>query len=263
VDRFAYPRKALGLSVLGSETRGGATIEDVSFAGADGGAVSAYIVSPKLVGAVPAVLYMHMLGRSVGRSQFLDEAVELAGAGIVSLHVQGTFPWDEPPRDLEHDRELIARQVVDLRRGLDLLDDRLGDERTTATAFVGHDYGAMYGALLANVDARVDAAVLIAGHPHFSAWFTKYWELGDAAGPAYLAGLAELDPVRYLASGRAMPLLLQFANDDEFVSESERGEVVLAALEPKETRMYAGDHHLTEEATVDRTRWLLSRLTDL
>jgi hypothetical protein len=26
-------------------------------------------------------------------------------------------------------------------------------------------------------------------------------------------------------------------------------------------RTYEGDHHLTDEATVDRTRWLLSRLT--
>jgi fermentation-respiration switch protein FrsA (DUF1100 family) len=261
MERFAYSSGPLRLTLRGSETRDSATIQDVSFAG-DGGAISAYLVTPESVGDAPAVLYMHMLGGAFDRSQFLGEAVELAGAGIVSLHVQGKFPWDEDPRDLEHDRELIARQVIDLRRGLDLLDDRRGEGGTT-TAFVGHDYGAMYGALLANVDPRIDAAVLIAGHPHFSAWFTKYWELGDAGGPDYVAGLADLDPVRYLASGRSMPLLMQFGSDDEFVSEAERDEFVLAALHPKETRIYQGDHRLTDEATVDRTRWLLRRLANL
>ena len=53
------------------------------------------------------------------------------------------------------------------------------------------------------------------------------------------------------------------ARDDEFVSEAERDEFVLAALHPKETRIYEGDHRLSDEATVDRTRWLLRRLTNL
>lgn len=263
MDQFAYSSGPLDLSVLGTESRGGATIEDVGY-GAGGADVSAYLVLPEGTTEAPPVLYMHMLGGSVDRSQFLDEAVELATAGVASLHLQGQFPWDEDPRELEHDRKLIVQEVVNLRRGLDVLDHRLG-QRTGVTAFVGHDYGAMYGALLAAVDDRISAAVLIAGHPHFAAWFTKYWELGDAAGPAYLAGLAELDPVRYLASGRAIPLLLQFGSDDEFVSDGERAEFVEAALEPKETQIYEGDHRLTDEATVDRIRWLLSRLrtTDL
>lgn len=261
LEPFAYQRTPTELTVAGSEVRGAAQIADVSFTGAEGALVSAYLVTPEQADDSPAVLYMHMLDREVDRSQFLDEAVELAVAGVVSLHVQGKFPWDEPPHDLEHDRELITRQVIDLRRGLDLLEDRL-EMAARVTAFVGHDYGAMYGALLANVDARIDAAVLIAGHPHFSAWFTKYWELGDAGGPAYLAGLADLDPVRYLAGSRPMPLLMQFGNDDEFVSESERDEFMQAAVPPKETRIYEGDHQLTDEATTDRVRWLLGRLTD-
>jgi len=259
VEQFPYRREPLRLTVHGTVTRDGATIEDVSFAGADDAPVSAYLVLPGVQGDGAAVMYMHMLGGGMDRSQFLDEAVELAGAGIVSVHVQGQFPWDEAPHDLEHDSRLITQEVVNLRHGLDALDDRLAHS-IRATAFVGHDYGAMYGALLASVDARISAAVLVAGHPHFSSWFVKYWELGDTAGPAYLAGMAELDPVRYLASGRAMPMLLQFGSDDEFVSESERQEFVLAALPPKETQIYEGDHHLNAEATVDRTRWLLSRL---
>lgn len=261
MEQFDYSREPLGLGRHGTKTRDGATIEDVSFAGADAEAVSAYLVLPGLPSEALTVLYMHMLGGGNDRSQFLDEAVELAGAGISSLHIQGKFPWDEDPRDLEHDRRLIAQEVVNLRRGLDLLDDRLG-QGARATAFVGHDYGAMYGAIVASVDARITSAVLIAGHPHFSTWFTKYWELGDNGGPDYLAGLADLDPVRFLASGRPMPLLLQFGSDDEFVSETERDEFVQAALQPKETRIYEGDHHLSAEATVERTRWLVSRLTD-
>lgn len=42
-------------------------------------------------------------------------------------------------------------------------------------AVVGHDYGAMYGALLANADPRVHAAVLATPDATWGHWFVKYW----------------------------------------------------------------------------------------
>jgi hypothetical protein len=117
----------------------------------------------------------------------------------------------------------------------------------------------MYGALVAHVDSRVAAMVAMAGHPHFAAWFMKYWDV-RAAGSTYEAEIATLDPVHYLAALRRMPILFQFGMDDEFVSEEERAETIAAVRYPVESVVYESDHRLNDQAMHDRCAWLLRTL---
>ena len=55
------------------------------------------------------------------RTQFLDEAVELAAAGVVSLLPQGRFPWPSAPIGGAADAAAVTAEVERLRLGLDLL----------------------------------------------------------------------------------------------------------------------------------------------
>jgi pimeloyl-ACP methyl ester carboxylesterase len=67
-------------------------------------------------------------------------------------------------------------------------------------AVVGHDYGAMYGALLANSDPRVHTAVLATPDATWGHWFVKYW-LGFTGSRAahYKALFTGLQPVRHVS----------------------------------------------------------------
>jgi hypothetical protein len=70
------------------------------------------------------------------------------------------------------DRRLAIEQIVQLRRGLDLLQKKGGE---IPPAFVGPDYGTMYGAALV-ADKRPQAYVLMAPDATFSKnWFLTYF----------------------------------------------------------------------------------------
>jgi dipeptidyl aminopeptidase/acylaminoacyl peptidase len=143
--------------------RQGATVEDVVFT-APSGEVSAYLVRPTGRTAGAAVLFLHWYepaSDTSNRTEFLEEAVALARAGVVSLLPEQRFPWHEGPSDPVHDREAVIAQVVDLRRALDVLTAQPAID-SGRIAVVGHDYGGMYGALLAGFDGRPSAYVLMA-----------------------------------------------------------------------------------------------------
>ena len=82
--------------------------------------------------------------------------MELAGSGTVSLLVD--TPWATenwfPTRDAAKDYEFTVQMTRDVRRALDALLAQPGID-TSRVAIVGHDFGAMWGALAAAADPRV------------------------------------------------------------------------------------------------------------
>src|SRR3989441_9309731 len=97
------------------------------------------------------------------------EALFYAKAGAISLLVD--YPWVRPApwrRGVpnfdkpELDHEIYIQAVVDIRRGIDLLLARK-DADPKRLAYVGHSYGAQWGAILSAVDERIKTAVLIGG----------------------------------------------------------------------------------------------------
>jgi dienelactone hydrolase len=262
---FAYDRSLpLGLREVSTRFEGGVTIRDVTFASIDPrhGPIEAFIVRPPGSGPFAGILYFHWLGKPRGdRTEFLDEAVALAPEGVVSVLVQGYFPWKEAPTDGPTDRQRIIDQVVDTRRAMDLLlaqpgvdADRLG--------YVGHDYGAMYGAILTAVDTRARAYVLVAGLGDFAAWSLKYWPHTGAAGEAvYRRTLADVDPINFIGLASPASLLFQFAKRDIYISEAAAAEFFDQASAPKDVRWYDAEHDLHIEAAArDRKEWLQGQL---
>ena len=153
-------------------------VDDITIAVPGQDPVPAWLVRP---GGQPkkhsraGVLWLHWLGEINGdRNEYLSEAVTLAGEGVVSVLPQGYFPWVPNPDGTTGDVTLVENQVAAMRAAL----DRLVAERSvdvSRVALVGHDYGAMYGALLADSDARISAMVLQAPDALMGNWFAQFW----------------------------------------------------------------------------------------
>ncbi len=242
----------------------GAMLRDVAYATLEGRRNGATIVEPP-VSSRPrgAVLFVHWYGPprpTSNRTQFVPDAVELARSGVVSLLID--TPWSVPEyfklRKREEDYARSVQQVKDLRRALDVLLS-LPNIDPARVAYVGHDFGAMYGALAVAGDNRVKAFVFMAGAPSFSDWFLYGPPLPPDARQKFIDELAPLDPVRYLPKLQA-PVLLQFANQDEHVARARADLVIASAREPKDVRFYEADHELNADATRDRIAWLVARL---
>lgn len=243
-----------------------AVLRDIAYAMLEPGVRnSATIVEPKAPAGAqrPAVLFVHWYGPprpTSNRTQFIPDAIELAGAGVVSLLID--TPWSDPEyfkkRKREEDYSRSIQQVKDLRRALDVLLAQPNVD-SSRVAYVGHDFGAMYGVLEAATDKRIRAFVFMAGAPSFSDWFLYGPAMPPDARQKFIDQLAPLDPVRYLAKLQ-VPVLLQFANKDEHVGKPRADIVVAAAREPKTVQFYDAGHELNEAATKDRLVWLKKAL---
>lgn len=217
--------------------------------------VGAYLVVPTGEGPFPAVVFLHKYPGD--KDQFLDEAKMMAKMGVVSLLVEGYFPWRTRPKNLEADRQSIRRQIIELRRAVDVLASR-SDVDPKRIAFVGMDYGAMHGSVLAGVEKRIKAFVLIVPTHRYINWNSLL--NGDTFTMPYRKGMQSLDPISYISQASA-PVLFQFSNADRFVAEEDALQLYTTAKEPKNIQWYKGDHEVSfPMGQNDRLEWLRGQL---
>ena len=224
--------------------------------------VAAWLVRPSHTGRHTAagVLWLHWLGEiHSDRSEFLAEAIDLADEGTVSLLPQGTFPWVGDPVGTEQDVASVEAQVAATRASLDWLKDRRWVDQDRL-AIVGHDYGAMYGAIVADTDTDVTALVMAAPDATWGNWFAKFWlGLEGEEAAAYAALFEGLDPVDHV-DRLGSHLLLQWAGNDFYIPVEIR-EQFAAAAPDAQTKLYPGvDHEFTTRAQIDRDAFLRAEL---
>jgi dienelactone hydrolase len=137
---------ALDVKTLRTQKRGDVTVTEVAYAAPKSAPVPASLVTPPGTGPFPAVLFRHW--QQGTRSEFLDEALALARAGVVSLLVDASTP-------------------ADLRHGVDVLASRPEVDRQRL-GFVGHGLGASVGSALVGGEPRLRALVLMGGSGDFA-----------------------------------------------------------------------------------------------
>src|SRR6266480_2167742 len=211
VHRLDYDRNApLDIREAGFEQQGGVTVHDISYASPKGGRVPAYLVVPSGKGPFAAVIWGHWYWENSefrNRKEFLQEAVALAHAGVVSLLTDGPIARpghieDKAPLNQQQVTDLV-QQVVDMRRGADLLLARK-DVDPKRLAYVGHSYNAMVGGILSGVDRRFKAFVLMAGpmSDEVDLKTPEYRNFRQKIGPekfdAFVAKYAYLDEGKYV-----------------------------------------------------------------
>ncbi len=249
-------------SETGVAVEGGASVHDIRYS-SGGRTVVAYLVLPLKQRTRGGVLFFHWLSAQGGnRGEFKTEAVGLAAAGIASLLIQGDFPWTTRPSGPEHDIPAIRAEVAGARAGVDLLLKQPGID-VRHLAFVGHDYGAMHGAVLLAEDSRFTGSVLMAPDARWVNWFSDYWDFlkTPAEHADYAKALQPYDPTTTLRSIRCK-VLLQFARSDEFLP-TDRAHAVETAVPVGlgTTNWYDTDHGFSEMAKADRDSWLIGLLT--
>jgi hypothetical protein len=274
---FDYDRTApLDVNEISVGDRGGVKVRDLTYASPRGGRVPAYLVEPPGKGPFAVVLWGHWMMRGSpfrNRTEFLDEAVLLARSGALSLLIDAPLVrpgWIDDPDPMSPRNSYAAQQqVVDFRRGLDLLLARR-DRDPRRVAYVGHSFDAKVGAILAGIEKRIGSFVLMAG-----VYATEDWvfetdqpvalkvrkEVGDDKVREYFRQYAWDDPVHYIGHSAPAAVFLQFGRKDEPIPEAFAGSMYRRFGDPKRIAFYDAGHALDAAARRDRLQWLVGRLS--
>src|SRR5215469_12797656 len=244
------------------------TLHDLTYTSPKGGPVNAYLVVPKGKGPFATILFGHW-GNGT-RAEFIPEAKLYAKAGAVSL--MPDYPWyrsvdhyDKP----EVDRDTEIQAVIDLRRGIDLLLAR-SDVDPARLAYIGHSYGAQWGSILTAVDKRMKTSVLMAGVAESGDVYLRTTDPGltdfrktQPAGQLekYCEVLGQIDAVNFVGHAAPIPLLLQFANYEQYFDKTSMQRYISAASDPKKVLYYDTAHDLNDvQALEDRYNWLVEQI---
>jgi dienelactone hydrolase len=211
-----------------------------------------------------AILYVHWYEpESIDshRTQFEEEAKELARGGAVCLSVETL--WSDRDfflkRTQEDDMRNSMEEVVNIRRAMDLLLSQSNVD-PKRFAYVGHDFGGMYGILAGSLDQRPMHYVVMASTPRFPDWYLYLPKLEGEGRESFIRQMSEIDPIAHVPNLSPANVFFQFANDDFHVPKQRAEEFFAAAKDPKEMKWYEAGHGLNDEATKDRKSWLQQKL---
>src|SRR5579859_4978501 len=270
---FDYDAKApLDIQEAGVEHRGDVAVHDISYASPKGGRVPAYLVVPAGKGPFAGVLWGHWYwpnSEFFNRKEFLEEAVVLAHAGVVSLLTTGPgarpgHVEDKDPLSEQQASDLI-QAIVDMRRGADLLLARK-DVDPHRLAYVGHSYNAQVGGFLRGVDKRFKAFVLMAGNlsdavDRQSEQYKKFrQQIGAQKLDAFEAKYDWLDAGKFVSRTPAAPVFLQYASKEDYLTPERDRQYAAVVSEPKRFKLYDAPHALNAEARRDRVAFLVEQL---
>jgi len=248
---------------------GGIRIIDLTYASPVQGRVTAFLVLPEGKGPFAGILFGHW--GPGNRTEFLSESELYARAGAVSLLID--YPWTRPAEwrrpipnyaKPEVDLPIYAQAVVDLRRGFDLLVAR-ADVDAKRIAYVGHSYGAQWGAILTAIDRRMKTSILVGGVPTAaSVWLhdmTEYSAEEKEQATRYVAVFEPFDAIHFIPRSTGIPVLFQFANFEPHFDRKDMDEYFQAAGEPKDEKWYDTGHELMNmHVVLDRGRWLREQI---
>jgi len=270
---FDYDQKApLNVKQIGMQRRTNATIYDVTYDSPKGGVVPAYLVVPKGRGPFAAIIWGHWYWQNSAmrnRKEFLDEAIALAPAGVVSLLTDGPIarPGHIESKDPIDERVALdfLQQVIDMRRGVDLLLARR-DVDAKRIAYVGHSYNAGVGALLSGLDRRFKAFVLMAGSmsDELTHNTKEFQEFRQKVGPerldTFITKYSYLDQGKFVSHAAPAVVFLQFATQEKFLTPERARQHAAVVSEPKQFKLYDAPHALNAEARKDRIQFLIEQL---
>ena len=242
----------------------------------DNDAIELTVVAPipgkaKIKVKHPTVLWLHREGSNVTRAEFLQEAETMAAGGVASILLELPFkkPYLFRSEGNLGDAGVIRQAVIEARRTIDwaATQPQFNIEKL---AVVGQRYGAWAATLLAAVDTRVDAVVLMSPPGKPSGWLqvteqAKAKAFRDAFDkaqwPQYLVAIEPLDPEKWVNYAAPAKLHFQFASSDAWVQTLEQVDLYRAASQPKSRQMFDSDELLNDEAKKDRQVWLKRILT--
>ncbi len=201
------------------------------------------------------------------KDNFLPEAKTLAKMGALTLLVDA--PWASKDFGLHISqmvpgaiRDMYIQAIADFRRGIDLIDSQM-DTNLNCIGYVGHSFGALLGGILAGVERRIKAYVLMAGVGSFTdIALANMPNLNGAALEEFRKAFEPIDPVHYVGHAAPSELFFQFGSDDIFFPNQKFLKYYIAGSQPKTIKWYNADHYgLNEKGCLDRIAWLKAQLS--
>jgi dienelactone hydrolase len=250
----------------GSERRGDVAAYDFTYRSPKGGRVPATLLVPHGAGPFPGVVMMH--GMPSDRQAMLPLGTLLARVGSVVILIDAPFARPENAgREAltftEQDREEQIQLIADLRRAVDVL---LGRPEVDASrlAYFGVSYGGAMGGLLAGVEDRLRAYVLVVGDGGLVTHVTgpedrpdgDFFQLPEARQDAWLDAMWPIEPLHYVGHAAPAALLFQNGTQDPLVPPADALRYQAAGSEPKSVLWYQVGHGLPPEGFQDTVEWL-------
>lgn len=258
---FEYdPKDPLDIQEVSRRIEDGLSVIEITYASPKGGRVPARLIIPQGTGPFAGIVMQN--------SMELEFGMRFAQYGAVVIYVDPPSfrPQDEGPRAIltftEQDREEQIQLIIDLRRAIDLLMARpeVDPERI---AYVGVSYGGAMGGLLAGIDHRPKAYVLIVGDGGFVTHQTNPTNLTMSSKEfsivykAWIDAMWPIEPIHFVSHASPTPILFQNALRDQYVDVEDATRYQEAANEPKHVIWYDSEHWpFPNQVVLDNVNWL-------
>ncbi len=258
---FEYDREAsLDIQEISNRVEDGLSISEITFASPKGGRVPATLVVPPGEGP--------FAGLVMQRSMELEIAMQYASYGAVVIFVDAPSfrPQDTGPRGIltftEQDRDEQIQLIIDDRRAIDVLMAR-PDVDPERIAYLGVSYGGAMGGLLAGVEDRLQAYVLIVGDGGLVTHVTNPENLTMSSSEffegfeSWIDSMWPIEPIHFVSHASPAPLLFQNAVRDQYVNVGDAIRYQETASDPKHVIWYDSEHWpLPDQVFSDNARWL-------
>jgi len=266
---FNYdPSVPFDTRIISQTEQSGVTVTQLSYTAHDpsfgmGGRTVATLVSPRGNGPFAGIVHL-LSGRCatypIGSQEYLAEAIAMAQHGAVTLLAKDYFPTNSQPFGTQDDHSLVISQVIEIRRAFDFLLAQPGVD-PKRLGYVGEDGDGVYGGILAGVDKRAKAYVLVAGYPSIGEFLISI--AVDPSDPnQYMGFFQDIDPINFVPHAAPASLFFQFAkNDNKGLTENLANQYYAAASQPKQIKWYDDNHYMKSDPVLkDRQAWLIDQL---
>jgi dienelactone hydrolase len=237
-----------------------------------GGRVPATLMIPEGEGPFPGMVYQH--GFPSNRQGIRPLALDYARQGVVTIAIDA--PWARPEASdrsypltfSETDALEQVQLMMDLSRALDLLEERQ-DVDPDRLVYVGVSYGGAMGGLLAGVESRLKACVLVVGDggliEHFFGLEDVLYGQGEFESAqeqrAWFDAMWPVEPLNFIGQSAPVALLFQNGRTDLAVPAPDAIRYQRRGSQPKTIIWYDTGHSLPPQLIADQEEWLRQYIT--
>lgn len=224
----------------------------------------------------PCVIIMHGYGGDKNGLQMLAPAFAMRGIATLAIDAEYHGDRKQPGNDIlstyiYRNRDALVQTVIDLRRAVDFLQSRQEIDGKRIS-YIGLSMGGILGGILAGVDERIQAPILIVAggdwgylfstsqHPTAVQLREKNPELFKSTQKMNEV-MGVVDPVNWVARISPRPLLMINGKDDQIVPKECTERLFAAAKEPKEIVWLEGGHMPQPDVVLRKVdEWLTKHL---